>query len=127
MEYTSQVVHLVKNLPANAGDTRVVGLIPGSERSHGVGNSNPLWYSCLEKSMHRRPWWATVHGGCKELDTTECTLTQNIQNSSQNEYLRFQCHRIQVSIVFLHISNKYKWNFIIGSFKITSVSSNMQR
>ena len=42
MEYTSQVAQLVKKLPANAGDTRVVGLIPGSGRSPGVGNGNPL-------------------------------------------------------------------------------------
>ena len=41
---------MVKNLPANAGD---VGLIPGSRRSPGEGNSNPLRYSCLENSMDR--------------------------------------------------------------------------
>ena len=50
---------VVKNLPARAGDT---GLIPGSGRSLGVGNGNPLQYSCLENSMDREAWWATVHG-----------------------------------------------------------------
>ena len=50
---------VVKNPPANAGDA---GLIPGSGRSPGEGNSNPLWYSCLENPMDRRAWWATVHG-----------------------------------------------------------------
>ena len=44
---------VVKSLPANAGDTRDLGLIPGSGRSHGVGNSNPLQHSCLENSMDR--------------------------------------------------------------------------
>ena len=44
---------VVKNLPANAGDTRDMGLIPGTERSPGVGNSNPLRYSCLENSVDR--------------------------------------------------------------------------
>ena len=43
----------VKNPPANAGDARDVGSIPGSERSPGEGNGNPLWYSCLENSMDR--------------------------------------------------------------------------
>jgi len=43
----------VKNLPANAGDTREVGSIPGSGKSPGGGNVNPLQYSCLENSMDR--------------------------------------------------------------------------
>ena len=44
---------MVKNPPANAGDTRDTGLIPGSKRSPGVGNGNPLQCSCLESSMDR--------------------------------------------------------------------------
>ena len=44
---------MVKNLSANSGDLREVGLIPGSERFPGVGNGNPLQYSCLENSMDR--------------------------------------------------------------------------
>ena len=44
---------VVKNLPANAGDTRDAGLIPGSGRFPGEGNGNPLQYSCLESSMDR--------------------------------------------------------------------------
>ena len=63
---------MIKNLPANAGDT---GSIPRSGRSPGEGNGNPLRYSCLENSMDRGAWWATfgaiVHGAAKELDTTE--------------------------------------------------------
>ena len=47
--------------PANAGDSRDVGLIPGSGRSPGVGNCNPLRYSCLEDSMDRGAWRATVY------------------------------------------------------------------
>ena len=49
----------MKNLPAKAGD---VGLIPGSERSPGEENGNPLQYSCLENPMGRRAWQATVYG-----------------------------------------------------------------
>ena len=58
---------VVKNLPANAGD---VGLIPGSGRSLGGGNDNPLQYSCLGNPMNRGAWRATVHRVTKELDAT---------------------------------------------------------
>ena len=56
---------VVKNPPANAGDTRDTGLIPGSKRSPGEGNDNPFQYSCLENLMDRGAWWATVHGVTK--------------------------------------------------------------
>ena len=49
---------MVKNVPANAGDARDGGLIPGLQRSPGVGNGNPLQYSCLENSMERGGWRA---------------------------------------------------------------------
>ena len=51
---------VVKNLPANAGDVRDLGLIPGSGRSPGGGYSNPLQYSCLESPLDRGAW-AMVH------------------------------------------------------------------
>ena len=50
---------------AKAGDTRDMGSIPGSGRSRGVGNGNPLQYSCLENPMGRGAWWAIVHGAAK--------------------------------------------------------------
>ena len=53
---------MVKNPPANAGDTRDVGSIPGSGRFPGEGNGNPLQYSCLGNPMDRGAWQATVHG-----------------------------------------------------------------
>ena len=59
---------VVKSLSINAG---VAGLIPGSRRSFGKGNGNPLLYSCLE----RGDWWATVHGMAKEYDVTQETIT----------------------------------------------------
>ena len=55
----------VKNPPVNAGDTREVGLIPGSGRSSREGNGNSLQYSCLGNSMDRGAWRATVHGVTK--------------------------------------------------------------
>ena len=55
---------------ANAGDTKDAGLVPGSGRSPGIGNGNPLQYSCLENPMDRGAYSPWVH---KELDTTEAT------------------------------------------------------
>ena len=57
----SQVVLIIRNPPANAGDVRDVGSIPGSGRCPGEGHGNPLQYSCLENPMDRGVWWATVH------------------------------------------------------------------
>ena len=62
---------IVKNPPANAGHERDKDLIPGLGRSPAAGNGNLLQYSCLENSMDRGAWWATVHGGHKQLGTTE--------------------------------------------------------
>ena len=56
---------VVKNLPANAGDVRDVGSIPGLGRPPGEGNGNPLQYSCLENPMDRGGWQAMVHGVTK--------------------------------------------------------------
>ena len=47
------------NPPANAGDIRGVGVIPGSGRFPGGGRDSPFWYSCLEKPMDRGVWQAT--------------------------------------------------------------------
>ena len=68
----SQVVLVVKNLPANAGDIRDAGSITGLERSAGGVHGNPLRYSCLENPMDRGAWWATVQR-VTELDMTEAT------------------------------------------------------
>ena len=53
---------IVKNPRANAGDAGDVGLIPGSGRSPGEGNGNPLQYFCLGNPTDRGAWWATVYG-----------------------------------------------------------------
>ena len=49
---------MVKNPPANAGDIKDDGLIPGLGKSPGEGHGNPLQYSCLENPMDRGAWWA---------------------------------------------------------------------
>ena len=61
---------MVKNLPASAADAGDLRSAPGSGRSPGGGNGNPLQYSCLENSVDRGAWWATVHVVTKESDTT---------------------------------------------------------
>ena len=58
----------VKSPTVNAGDA---GSIPGSGRSPGEGNGNPLQYSCLGNTTDRGAWWATVHGVANKSDTTE--------------------------------------------------------
>ena len=68
--WASQVMLVVKNLPANAGDTRNMGSISGSGRSPGEGNSSPLQYSCLENPMDGGAWQSIVCG-VAESDTTE--------------------------------------------------------
>ena len=61
LEGASLVARLVKNLTANAGDTKDTGSVPKWGRSPGVGNGNPLQYSYPENSMDRGTWQATVH------------------------------------------------------------------
>ena len=58
-------VAVVKNPLADAGDARDIDLLPESGRSPGEGNGNLLQYSCLEHSIDRGVWWATVHGVAK--------------------------------------------------------------
>ena len=88
----SQIVLVVKNLPTNVGDIRDSGSIPGSGRSPGEGNGDPLQYSCLGKShaqgslVHCSPW------GNKELDTTEPACTSFFTNLKKNwNIIALQC------------------------------------
>ena len=73
--FGSLVALMVKNLPASAGNIRDLGSIPGSGRSPGEGDGNPLQYFCLENPKDREAWWASVHGvaksgtGLKQLST----------------------------------------------------------
>ena len=71
--WASQMALVVKNPPANAGDVRDAGWIPGLGRSPGGGHGHPLQDSCLENSIDRAAWRATVHGVTRGMDTTEVT------------------------------------------------------
>ena len=64
-QWASQVALVAGNPPGDAGNTGGVGLITGSGRSPGSGNGSILQYSCLENSMDRGAWWATVSGTAK--------------------------------------------------------------
>ena len=70
---------MVKNPPANAGDVRDPGWVPGLGRSPGGGRGNLSQYSRLENPMDRGAWWATVHRGA-ESDMTEVTLHARVQS-----------------------------------------------
>ena len=76
---------MAKNLPANAGDSRDAALIPGSGRSPGVRNGNPLQYSFLENSMDRGAWWAIQFMGCKESDMTEHMNTHTHRHTDMSK------------------------------------------
>ena len=73
---------MVKNLPANAGDT---GSIPESGISSGEGNGNPLQYSCLGNLMDREDWQATVYGVSKRVRRDLGTKPTNNTNKSRRE------------------------------------------
>ena len=65
--WASQVELVVKDLPAKAGDIRDMSSIPGSGRYPGVGNDNPLHYSCLQNLMDRGAWWAIQSMGSQRV------------------------------------------------------------
>ena len=72
---------MVKNPPANAGDLRDQGSVPGSGRSPGGGHGNPLQYSCLENPKDRRAWRATVRG-VDTMSDLACTQAESCYHPS---------------------------------------------
>ena len=71
---------MVNNPLANAGEAGDSGSIPGSGRSSGEGNDNPLEYSCLENSMDRGTWWAIQSMVLQRVRNTLANLHQGIWN-----------------------------------------------
>ena len=99
MIFKTNVVLVVKNPPANAGDRRDTASIPGSPRSPGGGYGNPLHYSYLRNPMHRGAWSATVQRvekgqtGLKQLSTHTCT---KIELNTQYAELRIGMGSVRV-------------------------------
>ena len=97
----------VKNLPANAGDIKNTGSNPGSGRSPGEGNGNPLQYPFLKNPMDRGAWQATVHG-ITELDMTEATehthtlwcLTNISKGTQPKPIVCYLCSKSACPIIF---------------------------
>ena len=75
------IVLFVRNPPADAGDVRDMGSIPGLGRFPGGGNGNPFQYPCLENPMDRGAWRATVHGIAKRLSM----VVYGVNNLSNHE------------------------------------------
>ena len=88
----SQVVLVVKNLPATAGDLKDKGLILGSGRSPGGGHGYPLQYYYLENSMDRRAWWAIAHRVAKSWVTKRL--------SSRSSWGMEKVHRVTTLLLF---------------------------
>ena len=79
---------MVKNLPADTGDARDAGLISGSEISPGEGNGNPCQYYCLENSMGRVAWQATVQRVAKSWTrlSTQANFSQSLIQVSNSGF-----------------------------------------
>ena len=99
-----QVVLVVKNLPANAGDARDAGLTPESGRSPRGGNGTPLQYSCVNNPMDRRAWKATVHGVSKSWtqlsNSTKTTIgcVGNTNNKHRSHFQKFISGKVVLCI-----------------------------
>ena len=77
---------VLKNLPANAGDIRDTGLIPGSGRSPGGRHGNPVQYSCLENPLDRGTCWATIHRVTKNQSRLKQFSTQAHTHTHTHTY-----------------------------------------
>ena len=111
---------LVKNLPANARDA---GLIPGSGRSPEEGNGNPFQYSCLENSMDRGAWRATVHRVTRSQTrlrnwTHTCTHTHTHTRAILADVFIFSSFSRSIPLVGLH----YGWALFLLSCSASSHS-----
>ena len=99
---------MVKKMPANVGD---LGSVPELGRSPGEENGNPLQYSCLENSMGRGAWWATVHR-VAELDTSEQLIhTHTHTHTFISKPASFAAFPSQLSYFILSIAKNFDASF----------------
>ena len=111
---------MVKNLPANAGDTGDAGSIRGSGRSTGVGNGTPLQYSCLENSMNRGAWRATSTGSRSRTPLSGRASTHQLYYCPASSLLllitekcKFSVFNTYLNILLLKYSVE---NFLAGTY-----------
>ena len=95
------MLQLVKNSTANAPNARDLDSIPGLGGSPGVGNGNPLHYSCLENSMDRGDWWATVLGVAFLMAEKEVTSSVLIFLNSFTILILLACPFLKRIVFFL--------------------------
>ena len=117
---------MVKNPPANAGDSGDGGSIPGSGRSPGRGHSNPLQYSCLANPMDKGAWWAIVHSvtksqtQLKQLSMHACMLSGITASSLTHTYkdppLATYSHSHKFPERKAWLSFGETWVFLVGFF-----------
>ena len=104
--WASQVVLVVKNPPANAGDMSDIGSIPGWGRSPGGGHGNPLQFSCLKNLMDRGAWRAKVHRVAKRR-----TRLKQLSMHSQ-EYYRRKCLPLTGRETSSSLNHLIQWGFL---------------
>ena len=109
---------MVKNPPTNAGDVRDVDSIPGSERSPTERDGNPLQYSCLENSMDRRAWWATVHRFAAK---SRIRLSTHSYTHTYTYTIKIGCLKHIISFLFWSLETKIKLSE--GWFPLRPLSS----
>ena len=105
---------VAKNLPANTGDVRDSSSIPGSGRSPGVGNGNPLQYSCLGNPMDRGVWWARLH----RVTTSRTRLKWLSMHTSKQELWSSEFPSISSSHLALVLYSQRIWLALVpGSWE----------
>ena len=112
---------VIKNLPANAGVTGDVGSTPESGRSPGAGNGNLLQYSCVEKSIDREAWQATVHGAAKSWTLLSYwagthTHTRTHTHAHAHTHARTHTRACTHTRAHTHTINQLFHNQLIGLF-----------
>ena len=108
---------MVKNPPANAGDARDAGLIPGSGRSPGGGHENPHQCSCLENPTDRGAWRAVVHGVAK----SRIRLSHSTHIHINLIYDTVLISGIQLKVIQIHThTHTHKYNIFFRFFTIIS-------
>ena len=115
--WASLVAQRLKHLPCNVGD---LGSIPGSGRSPGEGNGNPLQDSCLENPMDGGVWWATVHGVTKSWTRLSDFTNHYSLLCSLFRMLQFRILKYEICFYSVHV---FKWILeVLNTFVISSKS-----